>query len=119
MKLSKKCWSYIVRKYPTNPCLSSSRAGHDDSHLGVAPWVGYQGEDELRAKILSLSEDKRNFVRAPPSGVTFEFEYSSVAATALALLQEDPQLQTMRCGEESMQISNICRYRFFLYESRT
>lgn len=64
--------------------------------VGVAPWVGYQGEDELKAKILSLSEDKRNFVRAPPSGVTFEFEYSSVSSTASALLQEDPRLEKMR-----------------------
>ncbi len=64
--------------------------------VGVAPWVGYQGEDELKVKILALSEDKRNFVRAPPSGVSFEFEYSSVSSTALALLQEDPKLEKMR-----------------------
>ncbi len=70
--------------------------GNLDSDSGVAPWVGYQDEEELKAKILSLSEDRRNFVRAPPSGVTFEFEYSSVSPTALSLLQEDPRLQEMR-----------------------
>ena len=31
-----------------------------------APWSGYQGEEELREKILALSEDRRNFLRAPP-----------------------------------------------------
>ena len=31
-----------------------------------APWSGYQGEEELREKIIALSEDKRNFLRAPP-----------------------------------------------------
>ena len=31
-----------------------------------APWSGYQGEEELREKILGLSEDRRNFLRAPP-----------------------------------------------------
>ena len=38
----------------------------------------------------------RNFVRAPPSGVTFEFEYSNVSSVAMALLQEDPELEKMR-----------------------
>ena len=50
----------------------------------------------MKTKILSLSKDKRNFVRAPPSGVTFEFDYASVSAVALAILQEDPQLEKMR-----------------------
>ena len=72
-----------------------SRSGQG-SDVGLAPWVGYQGEEELRSKILTLSEDRRNFVRAPPSGVAFEFEYSSVSATARALLQEDPRLNKMR-----------------------
>lgn len=64
--------------------------------LGLAPWVGYNNEDELKAKILALSEDRRTFVRAPPSGMSFEFDYNSVAATAMALLQEDPNLNKMR-----------------------
>ena len=67
-----------------------------DNDSGVAPWVGYQNEEELKSKILSLSEDRRNFVRAPPPGVTFEFEYSSVSPVACALLQDDPRLQKMR-----------------------
>ena len=50
----------------------------------------------MKAKILSLSNDNRNFLRAPPPGVTFEFDYNSVSATALALLAEDPQLEKMR-----------------------
>jgi len=43
-----------------------------------------------------FSEDKRNFVRAPPAGVAFDFDYSAVAPVALALLQEDPRLEKMR-----------------------
>ena len=31
-----------------------------------SPWSGYQDEGELREKILALSEDRRNFLRAPP-----------------------------------------------------
>jgi len=63
---------------------------------GLAPWVGSCDEEAMKAKILSLSSDNRNFLRAPPSGVTFEFDYNSVSATALALLAEDPQLEKMR-----------------------
>jgi len=63
---------------------------------GLAPWIGYQEEDAMKAKILSLSADRRTFVRAPPSGVTFDFDYASVSSTALALLKEDPKLSEMR-----------------------
>lgn len=61
-----------------------------------APWSGYQNEEELREKILALSEDRRNFLRAPPQGVDFDFEYSAVAAHAVVLLEEDARLQKMR-----------------------
>lgn len=61
-----------------------------------APWSGYQNEEELKEKILALSEDRRNFLRAPPQGVDFDFEYSAVAAHAVVLLQEDARLQKMR-----------------------
>merc|ERR1712083_424843 len=68
----------------------------DNENNGLPPWIGYQDEEAMKGKILSLSNDKRNFVRAPPSGVSFEFDYSSVSATAMALLHEDPQLENMR-----------------------
>lgn len=35
------------------------------------PWVGCDDEEEMKKQILSLSQDKRNFVRQPPSGVQF------------------------------------------------
>jgi len=68
----------------------------DNENNGLPPWVGYQDEAAMKEKILSLSNDTRNFVRAPPSGVSFEFDYASVSTTAMALLQEDPQLENMR-----------------------
>lgn len=61
-----------------------------------SPWSGYQDEGELREKILALSEDRRNFLRAPPQGVDFAFEYSAVAAHAVVLLAEDARLSKMR-----------------------
>ena len=67
-----------------------------DTENGLPPWVGYQDEEAMKAKILALSNDTRNFVRAPPTGVSFEFDYATVSATAMALLQDDPQLDKMR-----------------------
>eukprot|EP00092_Neocalanus_flemingeri_P106565 GFUD01136736.1.p1 GENE.GFUD01136736.1~~GFUD01136736.1.p1 ORF type:complete len:506 (+),score=198.93 GFUD01136736.1:188-1705(+) len=67
-----------------------------EREMPTAPWSGYQNEDELKDKILALSEDKRNFLRAPPTGVNFDFEYSAVASHALVLLDADPRLQKMR-----------------------
>jgi len=67
-----------------------------EKEIPSAPWSGYQNEDELKVKIIALSEDKRNFLRAPPTGVDFDFEYSSVASHAVVLLEADPNLQKMR-----------------------
>lgn len=82
---------------------------------GLPPWVGYQDENAMKAKILSLSKDKRNFVRAPPSGVTFEFDYASVSAVALAILQEDPQLEKMRYELVPKQVKEDEFWRNYFY----
>lgn len=63
----------------------------------LAPWVGYEDEDELKVKILALSKDKRNFMRDPPTGQSaFVFSMDRQAACAAATLQEDPSLEKMR-----------------------
>merc|ERR1719322_721019 len=67
-----------------------------DKELPSAPWAGYQNEEELKEKIFALSDDKRNVLRAPPSGVNFDFEYSNVATPALLLLEADPKLKQLR-----------------------
>ena len=41
-------------------------------------------------------QDKRNFLRNPPAGVQFHFDYSVSAPIAAVMLQEDPNLETMR-----------------------
>jgi len=61
-----------------------------------APWAGYQNEEDLKAKILALSEDKRNVTRAPPTGVNFDFEYCTVVSPAALLLEADPRLKQLR-----------------------
>uniref|UniRef100_A0A336K1Y7 CSON011066 protein n=1 Tax=Culicoides sonorensis TaxID=179676 RepID=A0A336K1Y7_CULSO len=63
---------------------------------GQCPWVGHQAEDKIKEEIMALSADRRNFVRAPPAGVEFEFNYDQSYPTALAMMNEDKQLEQMR-----------------------
>ncbi|RZF34920.1 hypothetical protein LSTR_LSTR011414 [Laodelphax striatellus] len=62
----------------------------------VPPWVGWPNEESLKQECLSLSTDKRNFVRSPPAGVDFQFDYEVSYPIALATLAEDPNLEKMR-----------------------
>ena len=41
-------------------------------------------------------QDERNFLRDPPSGVQFIYDYDSMFPVALATLEEDPELKKMR-----------------------
>lgn len=41
-------------------------------------------------------QDRRNFVRAPPTGVDFDFNYDLSYATAVAIMAEDSALEKMR-----------------------
>lgn len=41
-------------------------------------------------------QDERNFLRDPPSGVQFHYEYDSMFPVALAVLEEDADLRKMR-----------------------
>lgn len=62
----------------------------------VPPWVGYNEEEKLKEQILALSADSRNFLRPPPSGVDFEFNFNLSYPVAMVLLDEDPALSEMR-----------------------
>lgn len=62
----------------------------------VPPWVGAPNEAALKEECLSLSTDRRNFVRAPPAGVEFDFDYNKMYPIAVAIMDEDPNLSTMR-----------------------
>jgi hypothetical protein len=60
------------------------------------PWVGCASEEGVKKEIISLSQDKRNFVRNPPAGVEFDFDLQSSLPVALSILKEDPNLAKMR-----------------------
>ena len=78
-----------------------------DKEIPSAPWAGYQNEEELKEKIFALSDDKRNVLRAPPSGVNFDFEYSNVATPALLLLEADPKLKQLRLERILTDLINV------------
>lgn len=63
---------------------------------GDAPWIGCEDEEEMKKQILSLSQDKRNFVRQPPSGVQFDFDLQQTLPVCLTLLKEDKNLNAVR-----------------------
>lgn len=63
---------------------------------GVPPWVGYAQEDVLKAQILSLSADQRNFKTSPPSAAQFPFSLQAYFPCALATLECDPELSKRR-----------------------
>ncbi|XP_055314796.1 synapse-associated protein of 47 kDa isoform X4 [Sitodiplosis mosellana] len=63
---------------------------------GMVPWAGHQNEEKVKEEVLGLSSDRRNFVRAPPAGVDFEFNYDLSYPTAVAIMTEDSQLEKMR-----------------------
>lgn len=66
---------------------------------GELPWADCADEAkqaDIREQILSLSQDKRNFVRSPPSKVNFQFDQKQCYPVALSLLKEDPNLSKMR-----------------------
>ena len=50
----------------------------------------------MKRQILDLSTDQRIFLRPPPSGVQFHFDFSKSYPVAMATLEEDEQLKKMR-----------------------
>nr|XP_033805947.1 synapse-associated protein 1 [Geotrypetes seraphini] len=66
------------------------------SEAAVLPWVGYNEEETIQQQILALSADRRNFLRDPPAGVQFHFDFEQMYPVALIMLQEDELLNRMR-----------------------
>lgn len=60
------------------------------------PWIGTDEEGSVKEQILSLSADRRNFLRSPPTGVMFDFDFDNMYPVAKTMLKEDPALEKMR-----------------------
>lgn len=85
------------------------------SEGAVAPWVGHPKEEALKEEILSLSTDRRNFVRSPPSGVSFEWDWEVMSPIAKAILKDDPNLEKMRYDLVPKVVSEENFWRNYFY----
>lgn len=93
-------------------------AEHRDKKLSdaaVPAWVGYNEEDMMKAQILALSKDKRNFLRNPPAGVQFHFDYEASFPIAMVMLDEDPDLKAMRFKIVPREIKEEVFWRNYFY----
>lgn len=82
---------------------------------GIAPWIGCADEESVKQQILSLSQDKRNFVRSPPSGVQFNFDFEEMYPVATAVLEEDKMLQDMRFELVPKLVTEEAFWRNYFY----
>ncbi|XP_071519875.1 synapse-associated protein of 47 kDa isoform X6 [Panulirus ornatus] len=81
----------------------------------LPPWVGYPDEESLKEEILALSTDRRNFVRSPPTGVSFEFDLEAFLPVAQATLAADPNLEKMRFELVPKTINEETFWRNYFY----
>ncbi|XP_065838171.1 synapse-associated protein 1-like [Oscarella lobularis] len=81
----------------------------------VPPWVGYNEEEAMKSQILALSSDKRNFLRNPPQGALFHFDFNSSFPIASATLAEDPNLRKMRFELVPKKVTEETFWRNYFY----
>ncbi|CAN9500243.1 unnamed protein product [Ophioblennius macclurei] len=85
------------------------------SSCAVPPWVGYHEEETIQQQILTLSADKRNFMRDPPAGVQFHFDVEQMYPVAMAMLEEDELLRKMRFHLVPKQVKEEAFWRNYFY----
>ncbi|XP_040895839.1 synapse-associated protein 1-like [Toxotes jaculatrix] len=81
----------------------------------VPPWVGYNEEDTIQQQILALSADKRNFLRDPPAGVHFHFDFEQMYPIAMVMLEEDELLRKMRFHLVPKQVKEEVFWKNYFY----
>lgn len=85
------------------------------SDAAVPPWVGYNEEETIQQQILALSADRRNFLRDPPAGVHFQFDFDQMYPVALVMLQEDELLNRMRFDLVPKHVKEDVFWRNYFY----
>ncbi|XP_006218155.1 synapse-associated protein 1 [Vicugna pacos] len=85
------------------------------SEGAVPPWVDSNDEETIQQQILALSADKRNFLRDPPAGVQFNFDFDQMYPVALVMLQEDELLSRMRFALVPKLVKEEVFWRNYFY----
>ncbi|KAM4629019.1 synapse-associated protein 1-like isoform 2-T2 [Polymixia lowei] len=81
----------------------------------LPPWVGYNEEETIQQQILALSADKRNFLRDPPAGVQFHFDFEQMYPIAMVMLKEDELLSRMRFHLVPKQVKEEAFWKNYFY----
>ncbi|XP_064413334.1 synapse-associated protein 1 isoform X2 [Latimeria chalumnae] len=79
------------------------------------PWVGYSEEETIQQQILALSADRRNFLRDPPAGAQYLFDFEQMYPVALVMLQEDELLNRMRFDLVPKHVKEEVFWRNYFY----
>ncbi|NXA28043.1 SYAP1 protein, partial [Ibidorhyncha struthersii] len=85
------------------------------SEAAVPPWVDSNEEETIQQQILALSADKRNFLRDPPAGVQFNFDFDQMYPVAMVMLQEDELLNRMRFDLVPKHVKEEIFWRNYFY----
>ncbi|XP_028583445.1 synapse-associated protein 1 isoform X2 [Podarcis muralis] len=85
------------------------------SEAAVPPWVDSNEEETIQQQILALSADRRNFLRDPPAGVQFNFDFDQMYPVALVMLQEDELLNRMRFDLVPKHVKEDVFWRNYFY----
>ncbi|NXD69269.1 SYAP1 protein, partial [Eolophus roseicapillus] len=85
------------------------------TEAAVPPWVDSNEEETIQQQILALSADKRNFLRDPPAGVQFNFDFDQMYPVAMVMLQEDELLNRMRFDLVPKHVKEEVFWRNYFY----
>ncbi|KRZ93545.1 Transforming growth factor beta-1-induced transcript 1 protein [Trichinella sp. T8] len=72
------------------------RSQENTNSVAVSFWDGLENEFLVKKQIMSLSLDEEAFLRAPPIGTEFSFDFDSYVSQAEAALKADPNLENIR-----------------------
>ncbi|KNC81032.1 hypothetical protein, variant [Sphaeroforma arctica JP610] len=86
---------------------------HDNSMMPL--WAGFADEESVKAQILTLSLDKRNFLVDPPAGNDFHFDLDIFSAACMSALKYDPRIETVRFELVPKTVKESRFWRNYLY----
>jgi len=96
--------------------LEDQKETHAAQEAALPPWMGYaEDEENLKEQILALSSDERHFMRPPPAGVSYQFDYGTSYPIALVTLDADPMLRDMRFKLVPKKIKEEDFWRNYFY----
>ena len=79
------------------------------------PWYGFHESEEMKTQILEISSSRRNLLREPPPGSTFQFSLDLYFGQAMLMLAEDQRLDEIRFDLVPKKISEENFWRNYFY----